>query len=223
MKLLIAEDNEKLAKSLQKGLQQEGFAVDCLFDGEIAERRITSHAADYDAVILDVMMPGKSGLEVCKNIRQQNITLPVLMLTAKDTTKDKIIGLDAGADDYLIKPFDFEELLARVRALLRRPKEALPLVLSTNGIILNSTTRQVTVMGRALTLTLREFAVLEYFMRNLNQVLTREQILAHVWDFSYNSFSNVVDVHIKNLRKKLGATYGRHLETVRGLGYRFKV
>ena len=223
MRLLIAEDNQKLAHSLQKGLQQEGYAVDCVYDGELAQRRLESHAADYDAAILDIMMPNRTGLEVCQNIRQQNIMLPILMLTAKDTTQDKIMGLDSGADDYLVKPFDFEELVARIRALLRRPQESLPAELSLNGIVLNTTTRQVIVMGKILTITLREFSVLEYFMRNPNLVLSREQILSHVWDFSYNSFSNVVDVHIKNLRKKLGAIYGQHLETVRGVGYRFKV
>jgi DNA-binding response OmpR family regulator len=223
MKLLLAEDNQKLARSLQKGLQQEGYSVDCLFDGETAERRILNRSGDYDAVILDVMLPLKSGLEVCQSIRRQNIMVPVLMLTAKDTTKDKIIGLNAGADDYLVKPFDFEELTARIRALLRRPKESLPAVLSLSGIELNSSTHQVEAAGKQLTLTLREFTLLEYFMRNPDQVLSREQILTHVWEFDFNSFSNVVDVHIKNLRKKLGTAHGRHLQTIRGLGYRFKV
>lgn len=223
MKILLVEDNQKLAESVKKGLEQESYIVDRLFDGEAAERRIFAHPQDYDLVILDIMLPGKNGLEVCKAWREKNITVPVLMLTAKDTTTDKVLGLDAGGDDYLIKPFAFEELLARIRALLRRPKESTPNVLSAQGITLNNGTKQVMVAGREVPLTLREFSILEFFLRNPNQVLTREQILAHVWEYSFDSLSNVVDVHIKNLRKKLGTNYGQHLQTLRGLGYRFTV
>ncbi len=223
MKILLVEDNQKLSASVKKGLAQEGYSVDCLFDGETAERRLFGRPLDYDLVVLDVMLPGKNGLEVCGAWRGQNITAPILMLTAKDTTSDKVMGLDAGGDDYLIKPFAFEELLARVRALLRRPKESMPNILSARGIILNSSGKLLTVAGREVPLTLREFSILEHFLRNPNQVLTREQIVAHVWEFSFDPLSNVVDVHVKNLRKKLGSDYGRHLQTLRGLGYRFTV
>jgi DNA-binding response OmpR family regulator len=223
MKILLVEDNQKLAESVKKGLEQESYTVDCLFDGAVAERRIFAHPQDYDLVILDIMLPGKNGLEVCQAWRDKNITVPILMLTAKDTTGDKVLGLDAGGDDYLIKPFAFEELLARIRALLRRPKETAPNVLSAQGITLNSGSKKVMVAGKEVPLTLREFSILEFFLRNPNQVLTREQILAHVWEFSFDSLSNVVDVHIKNLRKKLGSNYGQHLQTLRGLGYRFTV
>ncbi len=222
MKILIVEDNQKFAYSLHKGLTQEGYAVDCVFDGESAERKLLNRSVDYDGVILDILLPLKNGLEVCKNLRANNVTLPVLMLTAKDMISDKILGLDSGADDYLIKPFDFGELLARMRALLRRPKQVLPVELSHHGIILNSNARTVTVGGIAVMLTLREFSVLELLMRQPNQIFTREQILAHAWEFAFDAYSNVVDVHIKNVRKKL-QNYGSYLETIRGVGYRFKV
>lgn len=220
MKILIIEDNKKLAGSLRAGLEQEGYAVDALFDGETGTRRLLMDDHGYDLLILDILLPGRNGLEVCAELRKREIMVPILMLTAMDTTKDKIFGLDAGADDYLVKPFVFEELLARVRALLRRPKEAMPVSLSVGGIILNSSTRNVTVDGVPLLLTLREYAVLEYFMRHPNQGLSREQILSNVWDFAFDSLSNVVDVHIKNIRKKLGKKHGKSLKTLRGVGYR---
>lgn len=223
MKILLVEDNQKLAEGLKKGLEQEAYTIDILFDGGAGERRILNRSEGYDLIILDIMLPGKNGLEVCAEIRKQNIMTPVLMLTAKDTTDDKIIGLDAGADDYLIKPFAFEELLARIRALLRRPKEIMPSQLSVGELSLNTGGKELKIGDRTIPLTLREFSILEYFLRNPNQVLTREQILAHVWEFEFDSFSNVVDVHIKNLRKKLGNTYGKSLQTLRGLGYRFKI
>ncbi len=221
MKILLVEDNKKLSEALKTGLEREAYAVDCAYDGETAEKRIANHDKDYDLVILDVMLPAKNGTEVCAAWREKNITIPVLMLTAKDTLADKVLGLDSGADDYLIKPFAFEELLARLRALLRRPKEAAPAILSSGEIVLDCAAKKATVGGREIPLTLREFSILEFFMRHPNQVLTREQILAHVWEFSFISLSNVVDVHIKNLRKKLGDN-GKHLQTLRGTGYKLK-
>ncbi len=221
MKLLIVEDNQKLAESLKEGFEHEGYAVDVLFDGETASRRILSGNCGCDLVILDVMLPGKDGVAVCRELRERNVTLPVLMLTAKDTTGDKVAGLDSGADDYLIKPFDFEELLARVRALLRRPREAVPVILSRGGIELDTARRTVTAGGREVPLTLREYGVLEYFLRHPDQIISREQILANVWDFSFDTLSNVVDVHVKNLRKKLGTVHGKSIQTIRGMGYRF--
>lgn len=218
MKLLLVEDNQKLSASLKEGLGQEGYAVDCLFDGASAERRIETHGSDYDVIILDIMLPGKDGLEICEGVREKNIVTPIIILTAKDTTKDKIYGLDAGADDYLIKPFSFEELLARIRTLLRRPKTLLPDQLTFGALTLNARKKEILLSHERLILTLREYSILEYLMRHPNQVITREQILANVWDQSFDSFSNVVDVHIKNIRRKL-KTYGNHLQAIRGIGY----
>lgn len=221
MKILIVEDNKKLALSLQKGLQQEGFSVDTLADGEEAARRIIANPEAHDLLIFDVMLPGKNGVEVCAEVRANQSVVPILMLTAKDTLADKMLGFNAGADDYLVKPFAFEELIARVRALLRRPREILPEVISIGGITLNSQAKTIFAGGNEVVLTAKEWSLLEYLMIHVGQIITREQILAHVWEFSFYSMSNVVDVHIKNIRKKLGAEYGKHLETLRGMGYRF--
>lgn len=220
MRILIIEDQEKLAKSIKKGLEQEGFAADFVTDGNIGQRRIEAKPRDYDAAVLDVMLPGKSGLEVCRAWREQKITIPVLMLTAKDALADKVTGLDIGADDYLVKPFSFEELLARLRALMRRPRETLPAELAVGQLLLNPATKKVLYKNKEIELTLKEFSLLEYLMRHPGVVLSREQILEHAWDFAYTSLTNVVDVHIKNIRKKLGQSNGKPLETVRGLGYR---
>lgn len=223
MKLLIVEDEEKLAQSLKKGLEKEGYAVDYVLDGDAGQRRIELCRKDYDLIIMDLMLPKKDGFEVVKNVRAQNILNPILVLTARDTTEDKIVALDGGADDYLIKPFSFEELLARIRALLRRPEQVLPTELKIKDLTLNTSTRRVTRGNRELPLTLKEFGLLEYLMRHPNQVLSREQILDHLWDFAFDSFSNVVDVHIKNLRKKVdNGHHEKLLETIRGVGYRIK-
>ena len=223
MRILIIEDQEKLAKSLKKGLEQEGYAADYLLDGEVGERRIASKQQDYDAVILDLMLPKKNGLDVCKSWRDQNITVPVLMLTAKDSTGDKILGLDSGADDYLVKPFENEELLARLRALLRRPRKALASKLIVKDLVLDPVSKKVTCKNQELPLSLKEFVLLEYLMRSPNQVLSREQIMEHVWNYDFNSFANIVDAHVKNLRKKLSqVNYDHVIETVRGMGYRLK-
>ena len=224
MRILVIEDNEKLAKSLKKGLEQEGYAADYVLDGEAGERRISLKQYVYDAVILDLMLPKKNGIDVCKSWRSQNIVIPVLILTARDTTGDKITGLDSGADDYLVKPFDNEELLARLRALLRRPHQALANILTAGNLTLNPVTKKITCKGVDLALSLKEFTLLEYFMRNPNQVLSREQIMEHVWNYDFNSFANIVDAHVKNLRKKLSQVhYEQVLETVRGMGYRLTV
>lgn len=223
MRLLVIEDEWKLAAALKKGLEQEGYAVDCLFDGSMGQLRLEECPADYDLVILDVMLPGVDGVTLCRNIRSQGALVPVIMLTAKDGPSDRVTGLDGGADDYLVKPFDFEELLARVRALLRRPRSSLPPSLETRDLVLDPATKRAYRAGKEVALTAKEFSLLEYFMRNPGRVLTREQILAHVWDYSFDSFSNVVDVHVRNLRRKIDRD-NRHalLETVRGVGYRLK-
>ena len=223
MRILIVEDEEKLAETLKRGLEKEGYAVDYLMDGEAGQRRIETNYKDYDLIILDLMLPKRNGFEVCKNVRQADIVTPILILTARDAVEDKVYALDEGADDYLVKPFSFQELLARIRALLRRPEQVLPVELNIKDLNLNSSTRRVTRLDREIPLTLKEFGLLEYLMRHPNQVLTREQILDHLWDFAFDSFSNVVDVHIKNLRKKVDGEYNEKLlETIRGVGYRIK-
>lgn len=223
MKILIVEDNEKLAQMLKKGFESKGYAADYVTDGEAGQSRIELCYNDYDIVVLDLMMPKKNGLEVCQYIREKNIAIPILILTARDSTDDKISALDYGADDYMVKPFSFKELLARIRAILRRPKDSLPSELKVNKITLNPTTRKVLCGEKEVKLTLKEFSLLEYLMRHPNQVLNREQILDNLWDFGFDSFSNVVDVHMKNLRKKLeDKTGGEFLETIRGVGYRIK-
>jgi DNA-binding response OmpR family regulator len=222
MRILIIEDEEKLAKSLKKSLEKESYAVDYVTDGEAGQRRIEMYHNDYDMVILDLMLPKKTGFEVCKNVRSQKINVPILILTAKYGTYDKIDALDSGADDYLVKPFALEELLARVRALMRRPSEALPTELSVGDLVMNLGTRSVTRNGKEIPLTVKEFALLEYLMRHPNQVLNRNQISDHLWGFDFDSFSNVVDVHMKNLRRKIETRNPKMLETVRGVGYRLK-
>ena len=223
MKILIVEDDEKLAKMLKIAFQSEGFAVDYLTEGEAAERRIKVHYENYDLVILDLMLPGKSGMEVCQAIREKGISIPILVLTAKVSTEDKLTLFDLGADDYVVKPFVFKELLARVRALGRRPKKSLPRELKVRDLTLNPATQKVFKGNREIKLTLTEFRLLEYLMKNPGQPIGRDQLLDNIWDFNFDSFSNVVDVHVKNLRKKIdGRKKGNLLETVRGVGYRIK-
>ena len=219
MKILIVEDNQKLALYLKKALESQSYAVDVVYDGKQGESR--ARLGDYDVIILDWMLPEKDGIMVCKSLRESNVNMPILMLTAKGDTADKIEGLDSGADDYLVKPFELEELLARVRSLLRRPQEKFSEVLSVSDITLDNAARQVEKDGNILSLTLKEYSLLEYLMRNKGQIVTREQILAHCWDFSFDSFSNIVDVYIKQLRQKLDDKDGTYIKTVRGVGYQF--
>ena len=223
MKILLIEDDVALCQALKAGLEKESFAVDFLNDGEAGEKRLLINHMDYDLVILDLSLPKRSGLQICQNARDQQITTPILILTGHADTEEKVRGLNAGADDYLTKPFSLAELLARIRALMRRPKEALPVELHLQDLVLNTTTRKVTRDGKEIPLTLKEFGVLEYLMRHPNQVVNRDQILDHVWDFDFNSFSNIVDVHMNNLRKKINnGRMENYLETVRGIGYRFR-
>lgn len=222
MRILIVEDNEKLANSISRGLTQEGYSVDSVFDGETAEKRLDLYGADYDLVILDLLLPDASGLDICRNMRKKNMTTPILVLTARDTTEDKVAALDSGADDYLTKPFSFSELTARIRAILRRPSESvLPPTLVSGNLELNPGTREVFSGKKPITLTLKEFSLLEYLMRHPKTIVNREELYTHLWDFSDNALSNVVDVHIKNLRKKLDEGNGSpRIETIRGVGYR---
>ena len=221
MKILLVEDEQKLAQALARGLGLEGYTVDTVADGKKALTRISLHRSDYDLVILDLMLPSLDGYEICKQVREMNITIPILVLTARNETDTKVQLLTSGADDYLVKPFSFAELTARIRALLRRPADALPETLKVGDIELNPSERRVVRDGREIPLTLKEFGLLEYFMRHPNQVVNREDLLNHLWDFNYVGFSNVVDVHVKNLRRKLDEGGGRGvLETVGGIGYR---
>jgi DNA-binding response OmpR family regulator len=221
MKILLVEDEQKLAQALTKGLGLEGYTVDTIGDGKKALTRISLHRSDYDLIILDLMLPSMDGHEICKQVREWNITVPILVLTARAETDTKVQLLESGADDYLVKPFSFAELVARVRALMRRPTESLPETLKIADIELNPGERRVMREGKEIPLTLKEFGLLEYFMRHRNQVVNREDLLNHLWDFNYVGFSNVVDVHVKNLRRKLDSAGGQGLlETVRGIGYR---
>lgn len=223
MRILIVEDNVKLAESIKKGLVRNGYAADCIHDGKEAADHLFMNNQEYDAVVLDLMLPNRSGLDICSSARERGINTPIIILTAKNEKADSITLLNAGADDYMVKPFAFEELLARLRAVTRRPQEALPTQLSVQELRLDVNTRKVFVRDEEVQLTLKEFAILELFMRNPERVLTREFILDHVWDFNFNSLSNVVDVHVKNLRQKLQTTaQGDIIETVTGVGYRIK-
>jgi DNA-binding response OmpR family regulator len=221
MKILVVEDNVKLAENLKQGLIQEGYAVDVLSDGLAAERRILINRDEYDLVVLDRMLPGKDGVSVCTFWRQNEVVVPVLMLTALGNTDEKVAGLDSGADDYLAKPFAFKELLARIHALLRRPKQSAPLILKYDNISINTTARVVTYKDKPISLTLKEFMVLEYLMRNIGKVVTRDELYSHAWDFADSSFSNTVDVHIKNLRKKIHDN-AKIIQTIRGVGYKME-
>lgn len=221
MKLLLVEDNTKLAQNIKTGLVQEGYVLDCIEDGIEAEDHVLMNRNEYDLIILDRMLPGRDGVSVCKNWREKDITIPILMLTALGLTDEKVSGLDAGADDYLAKPFVFEELIARIKALLRRPKQMTPIILTIGNIKLNTTSRVVKNKEKNIPLTLKEFMVLEYLMRNVNKVVTRDTLYSHAWDFVDLSFSNTVDVHIKNLRKKLKDN-GKFIKTIRGVGYKIE-
>ena len=223
MRILIVEDEPKLAKVLSHGLVTKGYAVDIVSDGKKALSRLSLHRDDYDLVILDLGLPSLGGLEICKTAREWGVTTPILILTAEKETERKVELLMNGADDYLVKPFSFAELTARMQALLRRPKATVPRLLEAGDIALDTAERKVTRDGNEILLTLKEFSLLEYFMRNPNKVINREDLLTHLWDFNYASFSNVVDVHVKNLRRKLdeGGTLNM-LETVRGIGYRLR-
>lgn len=220
MRILLVEDNEKLAKYTKQMLEEEGYSVDIASDGETGER--LSKTKNHDLIILDIMLPKKDGISVCKSLRKENINLPVIMITAKGELEDKILGLDSGADDYLVKPFDMKELLARVRALLRRPQQKLITKLKVQDIELDNNKHIATKKGTVINLTLKEYSILEYLMINTDSVITREQLLEHCWDFAYSAFSNITDVYIKQLRKKLKDTNEKYIQTIRGVGYTFK-
>ncbi len=220
MRLLIVEDERALAASLTKGLREEGFAVDCAHDGE--HGLFLAETGEYDLLIIDWMLPKISGQELIQRLRESS-AVPVLMLTAKGTVNDRVAGLSAGADDYLVKPFAFAELIARIRALLRRPAQAVPTTLTVGDLILDPTTKTATRAGAPLKLSRKEYLLLEVLLRHAGQVMSREELLAHVWDHEYEGFSNVVDVYIRYLRQKVDKPYAMSLiHTVRGFGYKIE-
>lgn len=225
VKILVVEDEIKLAEHLKNGLGQEGYCVEVYTDGEEAQRYILDNHELLDLILLDEVLPLKSGSDIVKTLRSNNIETPILMLTAKDTPQDMVRCLDAGADDYLTKPFSFAVLLASIRALLRRQKSRhyTGEQLQIGNLMLNTSSRKALYNDRELKLTMKEFNLLEYMMKHADEVLNRERILEKIWDINFNSFSNVVDVHVTYLRKKLKeAGSGEILETVRGVGYKLK-
>ncbi len=219
MKILIIEDEHKIAQALKEGLEQESFAVDVRFDGEAGLQ--AGLFDDYDLILLDVMLPKRDGMEVCRELRQNNIHTPILMLTARDQNRDIIQGLNQGADDYLPKPFSFEVLLARIRALLRRPHEAISTVLKVADLSLDTVTKEVKRAGKPIKLSAKEFALLEYLMRSQGKVLTKNNILTHVWDFDADVLPNNLEVFISYLRAKVDKPFKKSLiHTVHGFGYK---
>jgi two-component system OmpR family response regulator len=219
VRLLVVEDEPKMARLLQAALQREGHAVDSVDNGREALWMATE--CDYDAIVLDVMIPPPDGFEVCRTLRSKGRWAPILLLTARDGVKDRVDGLDAGADDYLPKPFSFEELSARLRALVRRQAAERPTRLVVGDLELDPATRQVTRSGTTVKLSPKGFSLLELFMRRPGEVLSRAMLLEHAWDFAYDGDSNVVDVYIRYLRDKIDRPFGRDsIQTVWGVGYR---
>ncbi len=222
MRILVVEDEHRIAAFLKRGLVEEGYAVDVAYDGDEA---LDWHAvAPYDLILLDVLLPGQSGIEVCRALRRRGVHTPILMLTARDAIEDRVTGLDAGADDYLTKPFAFSELLARIRALLRREPGTRSLVLQIADLTLDPAMHVVTRAGTIITLANKEYQILEYMMRNENRALTRMMIAEHVWDYEFDNASNVIDVHIRALRRKLDDDHAvKLIHTVRNVGYRLAI
>jgi two-component system OmpR family response regulator len=219
VRVLIVEDELRMASLIRRGLVEEGLAADVAPSGEDALLSAGAHA--YDAIVLDVMLPGLNGFETCRRLREAGVWTPVLMLTARDSVADRVAGLDSGADDYLVKPFAFAEFLARLRALARRGEVERPSVLEVGDLRLDPATREVRRGATRIALTSREFAVLELFMRRAGTVLSRYELLENAWDFAYENRSNIVDVYVRRLRAKIDEPFGRRsLETVRGAGYR---
>lgn len=219
MRILLVEDNRRLNNSLRMSLTDDGYAVDPAYDGPEGED--LALLTPYDAIILDIMLPQKDGLQVCRDLRDQHVKTPIIMLTARDTVEDRVEGLDSGADDYLVKPFAINELRARLRALLRRDASDKSGILTVGDLKLDPSTHFVERSGQAIQLTAKEYSLLEYFMRNPNRLITREMAESHIWSYDFEGGSNVVDVYIRRLRRKIDDPYEVKLfETVRGAGYR---
>jgi DNA-binding response OmpR family regulator len=215
MRILVVEDEHKIANSIKKGLEQELFAVDVAYDGE--EGYDLASSEEYDLIILDLMLPRLDGVSICKKLREESIHTPILILTAKGQIGDKVEGLDAGADDYLTKPFSFEELLARIRALIRRPHKTSGEILTVDDLSLNTRTFEVKRNEKMIPLSNKEYSLLEYLMRHPNLILTKDQIIAHVWNYEADILPNTVEVYIGYLRNKIGKDL---IRTVRGFGYK---
>ena len=221
MKILVVEDEKKVASFLKKGLEQEYYSVDVAFDGKEGLNYIFSN--EYDLIILDIMLPFMDGISLLKKIRKEKIGTPILMLTAKDTVDDKVTGLDSGADDYLAKPFAFEELLARIRALMRRKEESKSLILSVDNLSLDTQTHKVMRGGKEIILTPKEYSILEYLLRNKNNVVSRMKLTDHVYEYHFDPDTNVIDVYINKLRNKIDKDFKQQLlHTIRGIGYMIK-
>lgn len=222
MRILIVEDETKLAEPLKKGLEMHGFTADYLEDSQKALTRIKLYRDEYDCILLDLMMPGVDGATIAKEARDEGVTTPIIMLTARDETDMKVKLLNLGADDYIVKPYSIEEVIARINAVMRRPEQSIATTLTVRDIVLDPGKHTVEKKGESVALTLKEFSLLEFFMRHPNEAMKREAVLDHVWSFDFPAFSNVLDVHMKNLRKKLD-DYGESdplFETIRGVGYR---
>jgi len=217
MKILVVEDEHLIAQSLKKGLEQEKYTVDLAYTG--TDGYDLASTEDYDLILLDLMLPGMDGITICQKLRQSNNHTPILMLTAKGQTEDKITGLNCGADDYLGKPFSFEELLARIRALIRRPKEISTPILTVGKLSLDAVKFQVMLDNKEIKLSSREFTLLEYLMRNARVTLSKEKIISHLWNYDSDVLPNTVEVYIRNLRQKIGPDF---IETLRGFGYKLK-
>lgn len=223
MQVLIIEDDERIANFLRRGLLEESYAIDIAKDGEEALYKFFIN--EYDLVILDLMIPKTDGITVCQKIRESNTHIPILVLTAKDAVEDKVAALDGGADDYMTKPFSFTELSARIRALMRRGNKADPVILAIDDLTLNPATKTAERGGKLIKFTAREYALLEYFMRHQNIVLTKTQLLEHVWDYNYDALSNIVETYVKYIRQKIRSKlHDKELiHTLRGSGYIMKV
>ncbi len=220
MRILVVEDEHRIATTIKKGLTQERFAVDVAFNGNKGYDLSTTE--EYDVIVLDLMIPGIDGITLCKKLRDNNNHTPVLILTAKGQVSDKVTGLNSGADDYLAKPFSFEELLARIRALGRRPKTSLKTSLSLSDLSLNPTTYTVKRGDTEIALSSKEFSLLEYLMRNSNRIVSKDQIISHVWDYDSDILPNTVEVYIRNLRQKIDRPFNKNplIHTMRGFGYK---
>jgi len=222
MRILVVEDNKRLSDSLRMTLEDDGYAIDTAYDGPDGEEMALMDT--YDVIILDVMLPHKDGLAVCRALRNKRVNTPVLMLTARDTLEDRVSGLDSGADDYLVKPFEVDELRARIRALLRRESSSKSPLLQVADLTLDPATHAVERAGKSIELTAKEFSLLEYFMRHPNHLISREMAESHLWSYDQLVSSNVVDVYVRRLRRKIDDPYEIKLfETVRGAGYRLRV
>ena len=221
MRILLIEDNRRLSTSLKMSLEDDGYAVDAAYDG--IEGQEFAEMTPYDLIILDIMLPRRDGWEVCRDLRRQKLRTPILMLTARDAVEDRVKGLDSGADDYLVKPFAIEELRARMRALLRREAEDKSGCLTVADLMLDPAAHMVTRASHPIDLTAKEFALLEYMMRNPNWLITREMAESHVWSYDYDGASNVVDVYIRRLRRKVDDPFDvKLIETIRGNGYKLR-